>query len=75
MRVSATKLYVFLFLIVLYGNFTLLLSLLNICSGKICSEVVSTFYYQHSNLLLFREQIHTIVWLLLCESTDGFKHL
>lgn len=43
MRVSAMKLYVFLFLMVLYGNFTLLLSLLNIYSGKICSEVVLTF--------------------------------
>lgn len=43
MRVSATKLYVFLFLIVSYGNFTHPLSLLNIFSGKICSEVVSTF--------------------------------
>lgn len=75
MRVSATKLYVFLFLIVSYGNFTHLLSLLNIFSGKICSEVVLTFYYQHSNLLQFREQILTIVRLLLCGSTDGLKHL
>lgn len=75
MRVSATKLYVFLFLIVLYGNFTLLLSLLNICSGKYAQKWFQHFYYQHSSLLLFREQIHTIVRLLLCEFTDGLKLL
>lgn len=43
MRVSATKLYVYLFFIVSYGNFTHLLNLLNTFSGKICSEVVLTF--------------------------------
>lgn len=73
MRVSATKLYLFLFLIVLYGNFTLLLSLLNIyVVVKYAQKWFQHLYYQHSNLLLFREQI---VRLLLCESTDGLKHL
>lgn len=66
MRVSATKLYVFLFLIVVYGNFTLLLSLLNIFSGKICSKVVSTFLLPtFQSLTVQRENTHHCTALVI----------
>lgn len=45
------------------NNFTQLLGLLNLCSGKIYSDMVSTFVITHFPIVcvLFKHQIQTVV--------------